>query len=314
LRHYDEIKFNHFLQWLNRRLNTLQRTYMNKLYMQRRVGRSHNDIVNDSAAISPTDLFWVTRKGLPHTWESLQILRDENMALAKVSLEGILDKETMFKPQTDHTSIFSAKGAFPKGIYKGHILKKGSNAEYEISAYNIGKHLQISVAEAEMRENEIVACRIFTDDTKSLVHALELLYPFEAETQRDIYEKALKFTESAPQLSQKLQRLFILNYLVSNFDLHGENFGFIYDTATFEITDVAPAFDFNSAFEHWGDVTAYDEFIFGNLKTFMQANKDLVPLLQTLNAVTEKDLYLNMEQKSEIINRAKYLISITGEI
>ena len=101
---------------------------MNQLYKQRRLGRGHVEVINDSSAISVVDLFWVMTPHLKHTWDSLQVLRDQNLTV-RASLEGILDTAEMLKIMkegaNDHTSVLTIKGAFPKSVYKGFILKKG---------------------------------------------------------------------------------------------------------------------------------------------------------------------------------------------
>ena len=261
LRHYENITYEHWLDWLKRRISTISRTYMNQLYKQRRLGRGHVEVINDSSAISIVDLFWVTTPHLKHTWDSLQVLRDQNLATVRASLEGILDTEEMLKIMKegtdDHTSVLTIKGAFPKSVYKGFILKKGDNAEYEVSAYKLGYKLGFNVAKAEEYENGSVACELFTNDSLALTHALEFLYPFNPPTTKDIYVKALERVNNTP-LQPQLEQLFIFNYLLSNFDFHGENFGFLYDTETFEIVSVAPAYDFNSAYDVYGEVSAYD--------------------------------------------------------
>ena len=310
LRHYAQITFEQWLEFLKKRVSTLHRTYMNQLYKQRRLGRGHVEVINDSGAISPVDLFWITASHLNHTWDSLQIMRDSRMETAKVSLEGILDKESYFKDKVDHISILTTKGAFPKAVYKGHILKKGDNAEYEVSAYKIGYKLGFDVAIAEEYKNGAVACTLFTNENVSMTHALEFLYPYEIETYQFIYEDAIKKFSNNPSILAQLQRLFAFNYLMSNFDFHGENFGFLYNPTTFEIIAVAPAFDFNSAFDVYGDPTAYDPYIMSVLPTFVANNPDIIEKLKDIKEVLAQEVYLNDEQKTEIISRAEYLINL----
>ena len=315
LRHNDKVTYVDFLNYMSRRISTLQRTYMNQLYKQRRIGRGHVEIINDSAAISAVDLFWITRPNLGHTWKSLQTKRDESWATARASLEGIIDPGIMFGEKDDHTSIFSTKGAFPKAIMKGYILKKGSNAEYEVVASTMGEYLGINVAKAREGKDGIVECELFTSEQTSLVHALELLYPFNAETYADVYQRAEEFCGHKENLRKDLQRLYIFNYLCSNNDLHVENFGFMYDTDSFEILSVAPAFDFNAGFEAWGSLEAYNQYIFKNLGKYMNNNQDLANPLKSIKKLLEhKSIksWLKEDQVNEIENRAKYLAGLAG--
>ena len=92
--------------------------------------------------------------------------------------------------------------------------------------------------------------------------------------------------------------------------MHEENFGFLYDTETFEIKKVAPAYDFNSAFNGWNNVNAYYETIVKNLSRFMDNNQDLVQGLQSIEQCLRQCNYLSAESKAEIILRAKYLVAL----
>lgn len=310
LRHKPEIGYADWLNYLKRRVSSLQRTYMNQLYKQRRLGRGHVEVINDSCAISPVDLFWITADHIPHKWEDLQRLKDISMDTALVTLDGILDGKTFMKDKIDHVSILTTKGAFKKAVYKSHILKKGDNAEYEVSAYKLGYKLGFDVAEAELFDGDKVACKLFTNDRVSLVHALEFLYDFDVETYKDMFTIALSRFKSNAKIYGQLQRLFLFNYLVTNNDLHGENFGFLYDTETFEITGIAPAFDFNSAFEEWDNIDVFDPTLFPLLGKFANDNIELVQNLVKIKEILATDRFLNDKQKNCVISRAEYLMSL----
>jgi len=311
-RHYSTITYTHWLNWLKRRFSTLSRTYMNQLYKQRRVGRSNEAIIEDSGGISPVDLFWIQTKHTAHTWDSLQIMRDEKLSTAKVSLTGELDKSyNIFREKPkDHISIFTTKGAFPKAILRGHLLKKGDNAEYEVSAYKLGYRLGVNVAKAEMGEEGIVACELFTGNEQSLAHMIEFVYPFDENSSDKVHEDAYKKLSYNKLFRQQLEILYMFNYLVTNTDMHEENFGVLYDTETFEITGIAPAFDFNSAFEIWGDTTVYYAWVFDNLPMFVNNNPEFVTRLESINEIVQNVPYLSKEQKQEIVSRAEYLVSL----
>ena len=47
-----EISPMHFKEWLNNRIDSIGRTYMNRVYILRKVGRSRELILQDSSAIS----------------------------------------------------------------------------------------------------------------------------------------------------------------------------------------------------------------------------------------------------------------------
>lgn len=256
--------------------------YFQELYRQRKIGRSRDEVIADSAAISPVDNFWVTKEGLNHTWESLQAKRDVSYETSMTTLKNQLnpkDQEKAFKGEKDdYLSVFTIKGNFAKAVYNGYILKKDNYAEYEVSAYNLAKSLGISCAVAEMREDSIVYLENFTHNTgKSMVHASELLYDLFSHAQNDNqFELAYRLAGENYSFVKALDRLLILSYLVANMDLHEDNFGFLYDTNTFDVVELAPAFDFNSAFRVYEDPTLCYRYVMDNLKEMLDRNPDIL--------------------------------------
>lgn len=97
-------------------------------------------------------------------------------------------------------------------------------------------------------DDTLVEISLFTSENVSLVHASELFGAGFAEAHRDgqhhryFYDR---LTNDA--FKREFERVIILNWLISNHDMHGENFGCLYDPKTFEITGIAPSFDHNSA-------------------------------------------------------------------
>ena len=305
------VDYHKFIIWMSRRISNLQRTYMNKLYIQRRVGRSHDAIIADSAAISPVDLFWITKETFNHNWDSLQEKRDKSLIVKQASLDGEIASEFIFKKQEklDYTSNFTTKGAFKKSIYNGYIVKKGDNAEYEISGYRIANHLNISCAQSHLQGDEVY-CKLFTSNRYSMVHAMELFYHVDEEYSDDIHKKALEYFSEQKHIIKDLKYLYLLMYLVSNYDFHGENFGFLYDTRTFEIKNVAPAYDFNSAFMTDTNPEIFYPEILQILPSIVHKNLHLNRQLKTIGEILDKDEFLSEKSKETILIRADYLLQM----
>ena len=71
-------------------------------------------------------------------------------------------------------------------------------------------------------------------------------------------------------------------------------------------------FYFNSAFDTYGDVTAYDPDIFTRLPQFVSNNLDLLPNLKRTPEFLATDPYLTQTQKDEVMLRAAYLVSLAN--
>jgi hypothetical protein len=92
-----------FLEWLNRRIDNLSRTYMNKVYIVRKVGRDREKILRDSCAVSITDNYWIKRSDVDTSWEELKIKRDCSLELANTALTGEIKNMSFVEAVEDTT-------------------------------------------------------------------------------------------------------------------------------------------------------------------------------------------------------------------
>lgn len=242
LRNKDNITSALVYKWISERINNIHRTYMNMVYIARKVGRDKQKVLKDSAGVSFTDNFWIKTSDVSTTWDELKKLRDDNIALSTLALTG------QANPNSDLmkgiTSLFTTKGCFAKAIIGGYMYKRIEDAELEYPAYLIGKQLGISVSECSIANN-YVKIKLFTDYNTSLVHASELKDYFN--TSEEIYNDFSKMGRKDIML--QLQRMYIFNYIIGNSDLHDDNYGVLYDAKTFEFKSLAPCFDHNVAFQ-----------------------------------------------------------------
>ena len=309
----DSLSVSRFEQWLTSRTDNLSRTYMNRVYIARKVGRDREKILRDSCAISVIDNYWVRRSDVDTTWDELKSNRDTNLEVVDIALTGEIKTPPDFsKVEDDTISLFTIKGAFPKALYKGTLLKKDNNAEYEAAAYQLGTAIGISVAVAE-KQNGVVECQLFTSEKVSMAHARDFLHYTDYEAGRGNDEHRALYDYFSQQgrfdIVAQLERLYIFNYLVENIDFHFENFGFLYDSGSFEINSVAPAYDFNNAFAGFGDTATYYNWILGKLPDFIRNHTDVKNQLQSTEflSILKSLSDLTQEQKDSIRLRAEYL-------
>ena len=261
LRGDDAARPTAVLEWLIYRIDNSMRTYMNMVYIARKVGRDRDKVIADSSGISFTDNFWIQTSDTSWTWDELVCLRDENRELNLVALTGKID--TSKDLLSGFTTLFTTKGYFPKAIIGGYLYKLKEDALLEYPAYLIGAHIGVSVAECTLEEN-YVKIKLFTSENVSLVHASELKHYFDI--QDEIYNVMVKI--GRPDIKEQLQRMYIFNYIIGNPDLHDENTGLLYDAKTFEFLSVSPCYDHNIAFQEG----------FGGLSRATKGNSSSLPL------------------------------------
>ncbi len=296
-------------EWLSDRVNNLSRTYMNVVYIARRVGRDRDKIIKDSSGVSFTDNFWIKTRDTICDWNDLKKMRDDNIALNNVALTGkVRDSKELLK---GFTSLFTTKGYFPKAIFGGYIYKLKKDAVLEYPAYLIGRQIGVNVSEVEL-DGDYVKIRIFTDYDNSLVHASELKSYFN--TTDEIYNILAK-DRTNEDLIKGLQRLFIFNYIIANPDLHDDNYGLIYDSRTFDFKSVSPCYDHNVAFQE--GFMGLTRTTMGNsaslplddlCERFIKKHKDIAEKLKIID-LTNVKTYLSDLQFKELQERISNAIN-----
>lgn len=350
----EYLDFEFFMDWLRKRVDNLQRSYMNKVYMARKVGRDFENILRDSCALSITDQFWVKRSDIDITWAQIQELRDNNAVLSEVALSGNTANLDWEAVKQGTTSLFATKGAFPKAILGNCMQKLGGTQEREWAASMIGKALDLPVQEAAIinssvsnsrrddgsriprqvtikdghvietedgnivyaiheADDTLVEISLFTSESISLVHASELYSDSGfAEAHRNGQHHRY-FYDRLPcdAYKREFERVLILNWLISNQDMHGENFGCLYSPRTFEIIGVSPSFDHNSA-DFDGTIPELD--VPGIVTPCLKYHGDVISKIEAgyLNIVLDelKD-WLTPEQKNGVRRVSEELVRLS---
>jgi len=265
------------LDWVKNRVSNLSRTYMHEVCEVRKIGKDAESIIRDSCGISIIDKFWIKTSDINVTWSDLKKSRDDNVMLNKVALTGKITKLEWDEATEGTTSLFAVKGRFPKAIAKDKMLKCYGFQEREWIATKIGECLGIPVQKSRMKspslngykdvngvldkekvsssdlrkyplDDFLVEIDIFTTDELSLVHAREMGYydkhgeDFYTGNHRNIF-----YDHLSEPMKRSFEKIIILNWLISNSDMHDENYGYLYNSDTFEIVDVTPSFDHNKA-------------------------------------------------------------------
>ena len=329
---------HHYNNWLLRRTNNIHRKYMSKIYIMRNVQRELRLILLDSGGISITDNFWI-RYNEDLTWEKIRETRDRNMRLADAALTGTYSWIEREANKQGMTSLFTTKGTHPKAIVENTMLKIESSSKYEWVATVIGRALGISVQDVNVLypnfgnveniaeklpksvrpKQTLVEIPLFTSEKVSLVHASEVLpnlnevFPNEANSRTQEVENEnwyhRYFYDSLPdeKLKREFERILILNWLISNHDMHLENFGCLYDPATFRITGIAPSFDHNSAAF---DGLAPGEDVPGIVIPNIGHHEDIIAKIEAgclETALEDVRDWLSPSQKECVRNVGKYL-------
>ena len=307
LRKLDSIRPVDAFEWIINRIDNAQRTYMNMVYIARKVGRDRDKMIKDSSGISFTDNFWLKTSDTNHTWSELNSLRDKSRELSLYALTG--KSENPAELLKGHTSLFTTKGFFTKAIIGKNLVKLREDALLEYPAYLFGVQIGIPVAKCEL-DGDFVNIELFTSGEVSLVHAAELKQYFD--TDEEIYNEFVKMGRM--DISEQIERMYIFDYLIGNPDMHDENTGVLYDAKTFEFISLAPCYDHNIAFNK--EFTGASHATKGRSsllplddwsKRFIKNHDDIVEKLKSVD-YSEIEKYVPKEQFAEFQARIEKLL------
>lgn len=227
-------------------------------------------------ALSLTDTFWVKRKDSILKWENVSLFRNPfNEVVAHTAFDGGMYGNNLSTPSPE----YGTDGTFAKCWIRENntikMLKRGSlgarNAGLEpyseFYASQVAKAFGCDYVEYKLRNVKGQVCSVcecFTNERYGFVSFANVY----RET-GSLIKIAEKFRDNS--LLQKFADMMVLDALIFNEDRHRGNFGFIFDTDTYEIVDMAPLFDHNISLLCYAEEEDFnDKYVESRLPRFGQ--------------------------------------------
>lgn len=200
-------------------------------------------------ALSLTDTFWVKHTDSNLSWSKVSLFRNPfNEVIAHTAFDGGMYGDNLSTPSPE----YGTDGSFAKcWIREGNeikMLKRGSSGARNAGLEPYSEYYASQVAEAfecnsiyyglRTKNKRICSvCSCFTTEEVGFI-------PYTAlSNESGFLEMAEKFIESG--FGDSLAEMFVFDALIFNEDRHKGNFGFLFDTNTYEILEMAPLFDHN---------------------------------------------------------------------
>ena len=131
-----------------------------------------------------------------------------------------------------------------KGGYKNDILQPFNEVLASMICERLGFcHVNYSL---DVVKNKVVSkCECFIDKNTELVPASQIMYGTIKHQNKEDYNEYIKILEEngIENAREKVENMYILDFLIMNEDRHLNNFGIIRDVNTLKWLDVAPIFD-----------------------------------------------------------------------
>lgn len=250
------------LGWFSKRTLALSRANADRLYAVLGFERLDNiydkfEFVSVCRAVSVLDKYWIKYSDEDILWDNVDIKRNRlNSILTQVALYGdpLSFRGSYTTPElTTHGLYAKAWRRHDDGYLWMYKLSSeyGDESEKEVMVSNILDKCNVNhvkyVAGMD-RGNYVCMCRCISDENNSVLPALEY--------SSYCSSHGLNLRDEAKRIdSDGYYKMHIIDYLISNNDRHGQNWGFFVDNESFNLVSLHPLYDHNKSFsaKHmWG--------------------------------------------------------------
>lgn len=244
------------IAWLANRVLTLSRANAKWVYNLLKFEQVQTDehkakIAIVCRAISLQDAYWLKLDGDAVTWKDVDIRKNPlNEVIAQVALHGkaLTLCGSMITPElTTQGAYAKAWRRYSNGALWLHKLGHNGNTESRIEVMCSGlldkmnvKHVHYRAAEDEGKY--VCACECMTTEDIAIVSGMDF-YSYCCTNGLDFIQEYKRID------AESIYKMWIVDYLISNRDRHGQNWGFYYNVETMEILKCHPLFDHNNAFD-----------------------------------------------------------------
>lgn len=316
--------YNAVLAFLSSRVLSLTRENAKKIYNlfgfeQLQDDLSKAKIAITCRAVSLQDNYWVKLKSDPTKWEDID-LRTNSLSetVAQVSLHG----SSLTLQGKVCTPELNGQGAYAKAWKRENgklfLLKKGTNKKIDESKIEVCvsklldkcnvEHVKYedavsSIINERYEEESIYVCKCECMSTEklSILPGLDFIsYCNTNGMSPDIEMKKID--------EESIYKMWIVDYLISNGDRHGMNWGFYYDADTMEILKCHPLYDHNNAFDK--DIMNDDNYpyLFNRSMTMKEAAHYAMSRVDFyFKEIPTKDDFLSEEQYNSFTRRFEEL-------
>ena len=198
-----------------------------------------------------------------------------------------------------------------KGAYKNEVMQPFNEVLASMICDRLGfDHVTYTL---EIVNDKVVSkCECFIDVNKELIPAYQILSDQVAK--ENAYEEYISILEAEglSNVREKLENMFILDYLLLNEDRHLNNFGIIRDVNTLKWIDLAPIFD-NGQSLNILDYTDEELIINGKGRFFYNVDsfETIIPKIRNIKRFDLSKLDGVVEEFDELLHQYQDVTKIT---
>jgi len=261
-------------------------------------------------AVSLEDNYWFKTEKDPTLWTDIN-LRSNSLSeiVAQVSLKG----SSLSLQGEIHTPELNGHGAYAKAwrredgdLYLHKVGANGSELESRIEVA-VSKILDRCNVDHVRYEDSTAygvytcRCKCMTTEEKSILSGMDFISYCNVNG-KDPKKEIMAIDPDS------IYKMWIVDYLISNRDRHGMNWGFYYDADSMEILGCHPLFDHNNAFDEALMEDKDAKYLFDMDMTMRQAAKTAMNHVDFhFSDDITRDLFMDDKQYNSFMERAEEL-------
>ncbi len=284
---------------------------------------SPNELLDKAFGLSLSDQYWIKEYGSNIKYEDINFFEHDfsSADFTNITFSNNLDsskKISLISPNNTTDGRLKKTWIIDKGIR--YLLKGGYRNEVmqpfnEVLASMISKRLGFIHTEytISMVGDKIVSkCPCFINKDTELIPASQILHNIKDKT--NAYLEYIKILEDKgiTDAREKIENMFILDYLILNEDRHLNNFGIIRDVNTLKWLDIAPIYD-NGQSLNILDYNDDDVFINGEGRFFYNIDNfdNIIKNIKDLKRFDLKKLDGIVDDFDQLLHKYSHITKMT---
>ncbi len=280
------------------------------------------ELLDKAFGLSLSDQYWLKPVDSDISYDDINFFDNafdyaEFMEASLSANSKTITKETSLKTPNNTTDgmlkkawiIDNGTRYLLKGGYKNETLQPFNEA----LASEICKRLGFNHVEYKVdtyKDTVVSKCPCFINKDTELITCYQIRNDMKRHDSIEDYEEYIKKLEehNIENAREKVENMYILDFLIMNEDRHLNNFGIIRDVNTLKWLDVAPIFDNGQSL----NISYYDEeemHISGNGRLFYEIKPfdEIIKIVKNIKRIDIKKLDGIVEWFNELLHQYQYL-------